>query len=81
MRRDIRSFRASSGVDQVIVLWTANTERFSDVHQGLNTDADELLEAIRENHHEVAPSTIFAVASILEGVIISTTRVFANEDA
>lgn len=46
IRRDIRDFRASSGVDKVIVLWTANTERFCDVVPGLNDTADNLLRAI-----------------------------------
>lgn len=46
IRRDIREFRASSGVDKVIVLWTANTERFCDVVPGLNDSADNLLRAI-----------------------------------
>lgn len=46
IRRDIRDFRESSGVDKVIVLWTANTERFCDVVPGLNDTADNLLRAI-----------------------------------
>ncbi len=53
---------------QVIVLWTANTERFCDVRRGLNDTSDTLLRSIRTNEEEVSPSTIFAVASILEGV-------------
>ena len=52
---------------QVIVLWTANTERFCDVREGLNDTADSLLESIRRSEAEVSPSTVFAVASILEG--------------
>ena len=31
VRQQIRDFQASNGVDQVIVLWTANTERYSEV--------------------------------------------------
>jgi len=58
-------------VCQVIVLWTANTERFCDVAEGLNDTAATLLQSIAANKDEVSPSTIFAVASILEGV--STT--------
>ncbi|KAF1431827.1 Inositol-3-phosphate synthase 1-A, partial [Spheniscus magellanicus] len=66
IRRDIRDFKETSGVDKVIVLWTANTERFCDVVPGLNDTADNLLWAI-ERGLEVSPSTLFAVASILEG--------------
>jgi myo-inositol-1-phosphate synthase len=52
----------------VIVLWTANTERFCDVAKGLNDTAENLLRSINSNEEEVSPSTIFAVASVLEGV-------------
>ena len=37
------------------------------VQSGVNETADELLAAIEANEAEIAPSTIFAVASILEG--------------
>lgn len=67
IRSDIRDFKAKSGVDKVIVLWTANTERFASVDEGVNTTADELLASIQNDHEEIAPSTLFAVASILEG--------------
>lgn len=53
---------------QVIVLWTANTERFCDECEGLNDTAENLLKSISRNEEEVSPSTIFAVASILEKV-------------
>lgn len=53
---------------QVIVLWTANTERFCDECEGLNDTAENLLKSISRNEEEVSPSTIFAVASIFEKV-------------
>jgi len=49
------------------VLWTANTERFCEVRPGLNDSARALLESIRRSESEISPSTLFAVASILEG--------------
>ena len=52
----------------MIVLWTANTERFCDVREALNDTADNLLASIKGNEEEISPSTLFAVASILEGV-------------
>ena len=57
-----------SSFSQVIVLWTANTERFCDVRAGLNDTAENLLNSIYRDEAEVSPSTIFAVASILEGI-------------
>lgn len=47
--------------------WTANTERYADILEGVNDTADNLMKAIESGHEEVAPSTVFAVASILEG--------------
>ncbi|KAJ1918418.1 Myo-inositol-1-phosphate synthase [Tieghemiomyces parasiticus] len=67
LRRDIREFRQTNALDKVIVLWTANTERFSSLEAGVNDTAENLLHAIRTSHSEVAPSTLFAVASVLEG--------------
>ncbi|KAJ3147057.1 Myo-inositol-1-phosphate synthase [Geranomyces variabilis] len=67
IRKDIRDFKAKNSLDKVIVLWTANTERFSAIIPGVNDTADNLLKSIREGHEEVAPSTVFAVASVLEG--------------
>lgn len=48
--------------------WTANTERYADLITGVNDTAENLLKSIEQGHDEVSPSTIFAVASILEGV-------------
>ena len=61
-------FRSKSGCDKVIVLWTANTERFCEVAEGLNDTPENLMASIKSNEAEVSPSTLFAVASILEGV-------------
>lgn len=68
IREDIRDFRTRNKLDKVIVLWTANTERFCDVRRGLNDTGDNLLKSIKKNEEEVSQSTVFAVASILEGV-------------
>jgi myo-inositol-1-phosphate synthase len=67
IRRDIREFKARNALDSVIVLWTANTERFCEVLDGIHDSEANLMRAIAEGHPEVAPSQIFAVASILEG--------------
>ncbi|KAG7693089.1 hypothetical protein KL930_004826 [Ogataea haglerorum] len=68
IRKDIRNFKAANKLDKVIVLWTANTERYADVVSGVNDTAENLLESIKKDHEEIAPSTVFAVASILEHV-------------
>jgi len=67
IRKDIRDFKHKHKLDSLVVLWTANTERFVDVRKGLNTTAQEVLDSIKRNDSEISPSQIFAVASILEG--------------
>lgn len=68
VRKDINDFKQKNGLDKVIVLWTANTERYADLVDGVNDTKENILKAIKDNHEEIAPSTIFAVACILEGV-------------
>ncbi|TFK17774.1 inositol-3-phosphate synthase [Coprinopsis marcescibilis] len=67
IRADIRKFKQDNELERLIVFWTANTERFADIIPGVNDTADNLLKAIKTSHEEVSPSTIFAVAAILEG--------------
>lgn len=67
VRAQIREFKAAHELDKVIVLWTANTERFSEVREGLNDTEANLLRSIAQNDAEVSPSTLMAVASLLEG--------------
>lgn len=67
IRKDIKDFKMKNGLDQVILLWTANTERFSAVEEGVNDTAENILSSIEMGEAEVSASTVFAVASILEG--------------
>jgi myo-inositol-1-phosphate synthase len=67
IRQNIKDFKASKQLDKVVVLWTANTEKFAVIKQGINDTADNLLRSIDENHDNISPSTLFAVSSILEG--------------
>ncbi|KAJ7773097.1 hypothetical protein B0H16DRAFT_1672797 [Mycena metata] len=66
IRADIRKFKKDNELDRMVVFWTANTERYSDIIPGVNDTADNLLAAIKASHSEVSPSTLFAVAAILE---------------
>ena len=52
----------------MIVLWTANTERFCQIIPGVHDTLPNLLNAVEESHKEISPSTIFALAAALEGV-------------
>lgn len=66
--KDIRDFKQQSGVDKVVILWTANTERFAEVQEGVNTTMADLERSLKQNHSEISPSTIFAMAAIAEKV-------------
>lgn len=66
IRQDIRDFKAQNNLEKVIVQWTANTERYADILPGVNDTSENLLKAIENGHEEVSPSSVFAVACILE---------------
>lgn len=52
----------------MVVLWTANTERYAALSEGVNDTADNLMASLARNEPEIAPSSLFAIACILEGV-------------
>ncbi|KAM0907307.1 hypothetical protein ACQ4PT_016214 [Festuca glaucescens] len=66
--KDIREFKEKNKVNKVVVLWTANTERYSDVVVGLNDTMDNLLASLDKNEAEISPSTMYAIACVTEGV-------------
>lgn len=67
LRQDIRDFKAKSGVDRLVMVWCASTEAYikpSAVHATLK----DFERAMEQNHDEIAPSMLYAWASIMEGV-------------
>jgi myo-inositol-1-phosphate synthase len=66
IRKDIREFKLKNHLDTVVVVWTANTERFSEILPGVNDTAENLFKSVKQGHSEIAPSTIFALACIME---------------
>lgn len=67
IRKDIRDFKAANNLDKIVVVWTANTERYAELITGVNDTADNFLAAVKASHDEIAPSSIFALACIEEG--------------
>lgn len=67
LREDIREFKKTHSLEYVAVVWTGNSERYAEESDGVNDTADNLLSAINSSHKEVSPSTLYCVASILEG--------------
>merc|ERR1711915_7339 len=66
--QDIRDFKSKTKVDKVVVLWTANTERYSDVIVGLNDTKETLLASLERNESEISPSTLYGLACVQENV-------------
>ncbi|XP_027772083.1 inositol-3-phosphate synthase-like [Solanum pennellii] len=66
--KDIREFKENNKVDKVVVLWTANTKRYSSVVVGLNDTMENLFASVDRNEAEISPSTLYAIACILENV-------------
>ena len=67
VRQDIRDFKKSSGADRLVTIWCGSTESFlepSVIHQ--NVKAFE--KALTKSDENIAPSMIYAYASLMEGV-------------
>jgi len=67
VRADIREFKKSSGANRLVTIWCGSTESFletSAVHQSLRA----FEKGLTENDESIAPSMIYAYASLSEGV-------------
>jgi len=67
IREDIKNFKTVNQLDKVIVSWGGAPERDIQVTKGVHDDFDNILNAIKNDHAEIPPSIIFAMASIMEG--------------
>src|ERR1700723_3713165 len=66
LRQDIRDFRKSSGAQRLVTIWCASTETFiepSAAHQSVKA----LEKGMKENDENIAPSMVYAYASLMEG--------------
>lgn len=67
VREDIRNFKKENGCDRLVMIWCGSTEVFTplgEVHKSLAA----LEKGMKENHPAIAPSNIYAYASIVEGI-------------
>jgi myo-inositol-1-phosphate synthase len=67
VRDDIREFKKSSGASRLITIWCGSTEIFlqpTAAHQSLKS----FEKAMQSNDEAIAPSMIYAYASLMEGV-------------
>lgn len=68
VRRDICEFRRTRGLDNVIVLWTANTERMMEYDHGYHRTEEGIRKAVTENRKDlISPSMVYALAAMDEG--------------
>jgi myo-inositol-1-phosphate synthase len=67
LRQQMRTFKETNNLDQVIVLWSANTERYCTLTEGVHDTAANLLKSIDDGHPEISPSTLYCIAAIEEG--------------
>lgn len=67
IRKDIRDFKERENVEYVVVVWTANSERYASEKDGMNDTADNLIKSLKDSHDEISPSTLYCVASVMEG--------------
>ena len=64
---DIQKFKAENNCDRIVMIWCASTEVFmkpDPVHETI----ESFEKAMKENHPAIAPSMIYAYASIAAGV-------------
>jgi myo-inositol-1-phosphate synthase len=67
LRQDIRDFKKSSRASRLITIWCASTETFirpTAIHQSVKS----LEKAMQQNDKNIAPSMVYAYASLMEGV-------------
>ena len=67
LRADIRDFKKTSGATRLVTVWCGSTEVFlqpSEIHQTVKA----FEKALTQNDENIAPSMIYAYASLMEGV-------------
>jgi myo-inositol-1-phosphate synthase len=67
LRADIQEFKKTSGASRLVTIWCGSTETFleaSAAHQSVKA----FEKGMRENDENIAPSMIYAYASLMEGV-------------
>eukprot|EP00914_Ancora_sagittata_P004975 GHVO01010345.1.p1 GENE.GHVO01010345.1~~GHVO01010345.1.p1 ORF type:complete len:538 (+),score=93.89 GHVO01010345.1:416-2029(+) len=68
VREQIKDFKTKNALDKVVIIWSGNTEKMCPIEKGVNDTARTLMDTIKANNiKKISPSTIYCVASILEG--------------
>jgi myo-inositol-1-phosphate synthase len=67
VRADIREFKKSSGAARLVTVWCGSTETFLEP-SGIHQSVKAFEKALAQNDENIAPSMIYAYASLMEGV-------------
>ncbi len=68
LKKDIRDFKAKTGVERVVVLWAASTEVYVPVNEKVHYNLADFEAAIKADDKEnIAPSMCYAYAALTEG--------------
>ncbi|SCQ16546.1 inositol-3-phosphate synthase, putative [Plasmodium ovale] len=66
VRNQIKNFKNQNNLNDIIILWSGNTEKNIPYIKGVNDTFENLLHACKNNHTSVSPSIIYALAAVLE---------------
>ncbi len=64
---DITRFQEETKVDRTVTIWCGSTEVYLTPHD-VHNDLEAFEKAMKENHPAIAPSMIYAYASLMKGV-------------
>ncbi|MFQ6070042.1 MAG: inositol-3-phosphate synthase [Candidatus Aminicenantales bacterium] len=64
---DIQNFKKEHNLARMVMVWCASTEVFIETH-AVHKTLDSFEKAMKENHPAIAPSMLYAYASIASGV-------------
>jgi myo-inositol-1-phosphate synthase len=67
VRQDIRDFKKSSGADRLVTIWCGSTEIFLKP-SAIHATVEAFEKGMASNDENIAPSMIYAYASLMEGV-------------
>ena len=67
LRSDIRDFKKKSRADRLVTIWCGSTEIFL-THNEVHSSVKAFERGLHKNDENIAPSMIYAYASLMEGV-------------
>lgn len=68
LREDIRNFKKEKGVDRIVVIWAASTEKYISYNEKIHDNLADLEAAMKANDREnISPSMCYAFAAMSEG--------------